>query len=92
MNARKWAILHQIEIALIETMAHFQHVIEVEFYVHASLVPIAVYQIRKNYQEQLNNAHSFDGVKALPNILLLILTVVTTLLTELASFAFPVLL
>ena len=73
MNAREWAILHQIEIAL-ETMLHFQRVLEGEFYVTASLVPIAVYQIRKNYQELLNNAHSLDGVKALPNIRLLILT------------------
>jgi hypothetical protein len=73
-------------------MADFQCVFGGEFYVTASLVPIVVYQIRKNYQELLNNAHSLDGVKALPNILLLILTVVTTLLTELASFAIPVLL
>jgi hypothetical protein len=86
-----WAILHQIEIAL-ETMAQFQHVLEGEFYVTASLVPIAVYQIRKNYQEVLNNAHSIDGVKALRNIILLILTSVTTLLKELASVAIPVLL
>jgi hypothetical protein len=55
-------------------MAHFQCVFEGEFYVTASLVPTAVYQIRKNYQELLNNAYSLDGVKALPNILLLILT------------------
>jgi hypothetical protein len=46
MNAREWAILHQIEIAL-ETMAHFQHVLEGEFYVTASLVPIWIYQIRR---------------------------------------------
>ncbi len=91
MNARELAILHQTKIAL-ETMAHFQHDLEVEFYVTASLVPIVVYQSRKNYQELLNNAHSLDGVKALPNILLLILTIITTLLTELASFAIPLLL
>jgi hypothetical protein len=91
MNAREWAILHQIEIAL-ETMAHFQHVFEGEFYITASLVPIAVYQIRKNYQKVLNNVHSLDRVKALPTILLLILTSITTLLMELASFAIPVLL
>jgi hypothetical protein len=91
MNAREWAILHQIEIAL-ETMAHFQHVLEGEFFVTVSLVPIAVYHIRKNYQEQLNNAHSLDSAKTLPNILLLILTSLTTLLMELASFTIPVLL
>jgi hypothetical protein len=85
------AILYQIDIAL-ETMAHFQHVLEGELYVTASLVPIAVYQIRKNYQELLNNAHHLDGVKILPTILLLILTSITTLLMELASFAIPVLL
>jgi hypothetical protein len=73
-------------------MAHFQHVLGGEFYVTASLVPIAVYRIRKNYQELLNNAHSLDGVKALPNILLLILTSVTILLMEPARFAIPVLL
>lgn len=45
----EWGILHQIEIAL-ETMAHFQRVLEGENYVTASLVSVAVYQIRKNYQ------------------------------------------
>jgi hypothetical protein len=89
MNTREWAILHQIDIAL-ETMSHFQHVLEGEFYITAPLVPIAIYQIRRNYQELLNNAHSLDGVKALPNIILLILTSVTTLLMELARFAIPV--
>jgi hypothetical protein len=91
MNAREWATLHQIEIVL-DTMVHFQYVLKGEIYITASLVSIAVYQIRKNYQELLNNAHSLDGVKALPNILLLILTRVTTLLTELTSFTIPVLL
>jgi hypothetical protein len=46
-------------------MAHFQPVLEGEFYVTASLVPVAVYQIRKNYEELLNNSHSLGGVKAL---------------------------
>jgi hypothetical protein len=69
MNVREWAILHQIKITL-ETLAYFQRVLEGEFYVIASLVPIAVYQIRKNYQEVLNNAHSLDEVKALTKNLL----------------------
>jgi hypothetical protein len=47
-------------------MAHFQCVLEGEFYATASLVPIAVYQIRKYYQDLLNNSHSLDRVKALP--------------------------
>jgi hypothetical protein len=69
MNAREWASLHQNEIAL-EKIAHFQRVLEGEFYVSVSLVPIAVYQIRKNYQEVINNAHSLEEVKALAKILL----------------------
>jgi hypothetical protein len=84
MNAREWAILHQIEITL-QTMAYFQRVLEGEFYVTASLVPIGVYQNRKNYQEVLNNAHSLDldEVKALTKSSLLILTSSNTLLTVL---------
>jgi hypothetical protein len=51
-------------------MAYFQCVLGGEFYVTASLVPIAVFQIRKNYQEVLNGAHSLDEVRALTKILL----------------------
>ena len=69
MSASEWAILHQIEITL-ETMAHFQRVLEGEYYVTASLVPIAVYQIRKKYQEVINSAHSLEEVKNLVKILL----------------------
>jgi hypothetical protein len=69
MDANEWAILHQIEITL-ETMAHFQCVLEGEFYVTSSLVPVMVHQIRKNYQKIINNAHSLEEVKDLTKILL----------------------
>jgi hypothetical protein len=51
-------------------MTHFQRVLEGEYYVTASLVPIAVYQIRKKYQEVINSAHSLEEVKNLVKILL----------------------
>jgi hypothetical protein len=69
INANEWDILHQIEITL-ETMAHFQRVLEGELYVTASLVPISVYQIRKNYQEVIKSVHSLEEVKDLAKILL----------------------
>ena len=69
MDANEWAILHQIEITL-ETMAHSQHVLEGESYATASLVPIAVYQIRKSYHKVINNVHSLEEVRDLTKVLL----------------------
>ena len=51
-------------------MAHFQRVLEGESYVTASLVPIAVFQIRKGYQETIDNEHTLEEVEALTKILL----------------------
>ena len=69
LSPLEWGILHQIEIAL-ETMAHFQRVLEGENYVTASLVPVAVYQIRKNYQEVIDDDNTLSVVKALTETLL----------------------
>ena len=69
MTPNEWSILHQIEIVL-ETMAHFQRVLEGEYYVTASLVPVAVFQIRKGYQSVIDNNETLEEVRALAKILL----------------------
>ena len=51
-------------------MTHFQRVLEGENYVTASLVPVAVYQIRKNYQEVIDDDNTLSVVKALTETLL----------------------
>ena len=65
----EWAILHQTELAL-ETMAHFQEALEGEKYVTASLVPIAVFQVRKNFLKVINNQDTLAPVRDLTRILL----------------------
>ena len=44
----EWMVLHQIEISL-TTMAKWQHILEGENYITGSLVPIAVFRIRRAY-------------------------------------------
>jgi hypothetical protein len=51
-------------------MTHFQRVLEGENYVTASLAPVAVYQIRKNYQEVIDDDNTLSVVKALTETLL----------------------
>lgn len=68
-SPEEWAILHQTELAL-ETMAHFQEALEGEKYVTASLVPIAVFQVRKKFLEVLNNQETLAPVCDLTRILL----------------------
>ena len=65
----EWAILHQTELAL-ETMAHFQEALEGEKYVTASLVPIAVFQVRKKFIEVIQNQETLAPVCDLTRILL----------------------
>lgn len=68
-SAEEWAILHQTELAL-ETMAHFQEALEGEKYVTASLVPIAVFQVRKKFVEVRNNEETLAPVRDLTTKLL----------------------
>eukprot|EP00956_Cyclotella_meneghiniana_P040792 scaffold205154_cov36-Cyclotella_meneghiniana.AAC.1 len=65
----EWLVLHQIEIVL-ETMAEFQRTLEGEKYVTSSLVPVAVFQIRKAYVETINCPSSHPNVKKLAQTLL----------------------
>ena len=65
----EWCVLHQVEI-LLETMAYFQRVLEGESYVTGSLVPVAVYQIRKSYVEVIECQDSLEPVKDLARVLL----------------------
>ena len=51
-------------------MAHVQRVLEGEYYVTASLVPAAVFKIRKGYQAVIDNDETLDEVRALTKILL----------------------
>jgi hypothetical protein len=69
MLPEEWSILHQIEIVL-ETMARFQRVLEGKRCVTVSLVPVAVFQIRKGYQAVIDNNETLHQVKALTKILL----------------------
>jgi hypothetical protein len=69
MSPDEWSILHQIEIFL-ETMARFQCVLKCKSYVTASLVSVAVFQIRKGYQAVIDNDKTPHQVRALTQILL----------------------
>ena len=68
-TSEEWAILHQTELAL-ETMAYFQEALEGEKYVTASLVPIAVFQVRKTFLKVTNNQEMLAPVRDLTRILL----------------------
>ena len=48
----------------------FLSVLEGEYYVTASLVPVAVFQIRKGYQAVIDNDETLEQVRALTKILL----------------------
>ncbi len=65
----EWKILHQVEITL-EPMAEFQRILEGESYVTGSLVPVAVYQIRKSYQQVIECADTEATVVDLTKLLL----------------------
>ena len=60
----EWIILHQTEIAL-ETMASFQELLEGEKYVTSSLVPIAVFQVRRRFLAVMHNSETVGPVKDL---------------------------
>jgi hypothetical protein len=51
-------------------MARFQCILEGKSYVTASLVPVAVFQIRKGYQAVIDNNETLHQVRALTKILL----------------------
>ena len=68
-SEQMWVILHQIEIALL-TLAKFQRILEAEDYVTGSLVPLAIYRIRKAYVKVYQSAHTDIAVKDLTAILL----------------------
>ena len=65
----QWTILHQIEITL-SPMARFQRILEAEAVVTGSLVPLALYQIRKAYVVVCGSDATADAVKTLTAILL----------------------
>ena len=61
--------MHQIEITL-SPMARFQRILEAEAVVTGSLVPLALYQIRKAYVVVCGSDATADAVKTLTAILL----------------------
>ena len=65
----EWLVLDQILI-LLETMAHFQRILEGESYVTGSLVAVAVFQIRQAYVEVLECAETEPAVRCLAELLL----------------------
>ncbi len=50
ITKEEWLVLDQLQI-LLETMAHFQRILEGESHVTGSLVAVAVFQIRQEYVE-----------------------------------------
>lgn len=65
----EWKILEQIELAL-TPMAQFQRTLEGEYYVTSSLVPVAVFQIRRSYQDMVDSQETDEDVCRLVQILL----------------------
>jgi hypothetical protein len=69
LTQSEWLILHQVEITL-ETMAHWQRILEGESYVTGSMVAVAVYQIRQSYVDVINSDDAMPGIVALSKLLL----------------------
>ena len=69
LSSEQWEVLHQIEIAL-QTMAGFQKMLEGECYVTGSMVPLAVYRIRRAYIHVLADNSTSEPVRRLTEILL----------------------
>jgi hypothetical protein len=51
ITKEEWLVLDQQLQILLETMAHFQRILEVESYVTGSLVAVVIFQIRQGYVE-----------------------------------------
>ena len=69
ISKEEWLVLDQLQI-LLETMAHFQRILEGESYVTGSLVPVAVFQIRQGYVEVIECDDTDPSVKSLAKVLL----------------------
>jgi hypothetical protein len=64
-----WLVLNQLQI-LLDTMAHFQRILEGESYVTGSLVAVAVFQIRQGYVELIECDDTDPSIKSLAKVLL----------------------
>jgi hypothetical protein len=71
ITKEEWLVLDQLQI-LLETMAHFQQILEGESYVMGSLVAVAVFQIRQGYVEVIECNDTDLSVKSLAKVLLTI--------------------
>ncbi len=69
ITKEEWLVLDQLQI-LLETMAHFQQILEGESYVTGSLVAVAVFQIRQGYVEVIECADTDPSIKSLDKVLL----------------------
>ena len=69
ITKEEWLVLDQLQI-LLETMAHFQQILEGESYVTGSLVAVAVFQIRQGYVEVIECDDTDPSVKSLAIVLL----------------------
>ena len=66
---KQWTILHQIEITL-HSMAQWQRMLEGDKYPTGSMVPLAVYRIRRAYMIVINSKSTLHPVKMLTALLL----------------------
>jgi hypothetical protein len=69
ITKEEWLVLDQLLI-LLETMAHFQQILEGESYVTGSLVAVAVFQIRQGYVEVIECDDTEPSIKSLAKVLL----------------------
>jgi hypothetical protein len=64
----QWKIIEQVVISL-TTMAKFQRVLEAEHFVTASLVVLAVFQIRASYVKVIDDVAILEPVRSLTKAL-----------------------
>jgi hypothetical protein len=69
ITKEEWLVLDQLQI-LLETMAHFQQILEGESYVMGSLFAVVVFQIRQGYVEVIECDDTDPSVKSLAKVLL----------------------
>jgi hypothetical protein len=69
ITKEEWLVLDQLQISL-QTMAHFQRILEGESYVTGSLVVVAVFQIRQGYVEVIECDDTEPSIKSLAKVLL----------------------
>jgi len=68
LSKEEWKYCHQVCVTL-ATMSKWQRVLEGEKYVTGSLVPLAIFSIRKSYVNVIASNHTDPVVKKLTEML-----------------------